>query len=658
MSETPSHDARLPDRFEVGDWLVDRGLNEIRRGETVERLEPKVMELLVRLAEQAGETVSRDELLDAVWSGQHVVEGVLTRGASLLRQALGDDAQDPRYLQTVPKRGYRLIAPIRTAPVRTETVRTETVRPEAARTEAAQAATERPPAGTEERSPESRPRFLVAGLAVLLVAVSLFLLFFWLFFLRQGPPEPLVDVREPTSIAVLPLLNLAEDPAQDYFSLGMTEALITELAKVSGLRVVSRTSVMRFRGSTLPLPEIARQLGVSTLLQGSVLEVDGRARITTQLIRAETDDHLWVESYERELADVLSLQREIARAVAREVEVRLTPTEEARLSAARRVDAEAHRLYLKGRYHWGLRTPEDLALGRDFFAQAIDRDPAFAPAWAGLADTLIHLSGYSHLPPREVFPQAREAAHEALRLDPELAEAHASLALVDFNLEWDAQEAEAGFLKAIEFEPSYATAHQWYSELLSLSGRHDEALAEAEFARQLDPFSPIVRAALGQRLNAAGSFAAALERLGEALELQPRLAWAHRERAWVLTRLGRHGDALEARLEEMRVRGLTVAELEALESAVRESNSAGFWRWQIARLEGLAATEWVPSILRAEAHAGAVDADAALDWLERAAEERGLFLPHLIRSPVFDDLREHPRFQAVEREFARATARP
>lgn len=623
MTEPPQEPARLATRFEVGDWLVDPGLSEIRRDGRLIRLEPKVMELLAFLAGNAGETVSREDLLDAVWPGQHVVEGVLTRAASQLRQALGDDAAQPSYLQTVPKRGYRLIAP-----VRPETVQN--------------------PTASSTGAPQGRP-WILATTMILVALVALAVIR-----LRAVPSE---EPEEPVSIAVLPLLNLADDASQEYFSLGMTEALITELAKVSGLRVVSRTSVMRFRETDLSLPEIARELGVSTLLEGSVLQADGRVRITTQLIRAETDDHLWAESYDRELADVLTLQSDIARAVVREIEVRLTPIEEARLAAAGRVDAETHRWYLKGRYHWSLRTPEDLALGRDFFKQAIARDPTFAPAWAGLADALVHLSGYSHLPPQQAFPQARDAALEALRLQPDLAEAHASLALVDFTLDWDAPSAEASFLRAIELKPSYATAHQWYSELLSLVGRHQEALVEAELARQLDPFSPIVRAAVGQRLNAAGRYAAAVETLGDALNLQPKLAWAHRERAWALSRLGRDDEALRAHEEEMRQRGLTTHELEALQAATGESGMRGFWGWQAARLGRLAVAGWVPAILWAEAYAGAGDTERALDWLERAAEERGLFLPHIKRSPAFDSLREHPRFRTVERGFAEATAR-
>lgn len=621
MTEPSQEPARLPARFEVGDWLVDSGLNEIRRDGGLIRLEPKVMELLAFLAGNAGETVSREELLDAVWPGQHVVEGVLTRAASQLRQALGDDAAKPSYLQTIPKRGYRLIAP-----VRPETVQI--------------------PLASSTVAPQARPWILVT--VVIMVAFAALALIL----LRAVPSE---DLEEPVSIAVLPLLNLAEDSSQEYFSLGMTEALITELAKVSGLRVVSRTSVMRFRETGLSLPEIARELGVSTLLEGSVLQADGRVRITAQLIRADTDEHLWAESYDRELADVLTLQSELARAVVQEIEVRLTPTEEARLTAVRRVDAETHRLYLKGRYHWSLRTSEDLALGRGFFEQAIARDPTFAPAWAGLADALVHLSGYSHLPPQQAFPQARDAALEALRLEPDLAEAHASLALVDLTLDWDARSAEVSFLKAIQLQPSYATAHQWYSELLSLVGRHQEALAEVELARQLDPFSPIVRAAVGQRLNAAGRHAAALEKLGDALDLQPKLAWAHRERAWALSRLGRDDEAMGAHVEEMRQRGLTTRELEALEAATRESGMRGFWAWQTARLGRLAVAGWVPAVLWAEAYAGVQDTEQALDWVERAAEQRGLFLPHIKRSPAFDSVREHPRFLAVEREFAKVT---
>ena len=623
MTETPAEKDRLPVRFEVGEWLVDRGLNEIRQGEKAVRLEPKVMRLLVRLAERAGETVSREELLDSVWPEQHVIEGVLTRAASQLRQALRDSAREPAYLQTIPKRGYRLIAPVRHAdPSPEETVGADT--------------------------PGRRWLWLAAAATLAVIAAAIVS--------TRAPPETAPEIGEPPSIAVLPLLNLAEDPTQDYFSLGMAEALTAELARVSGLRVVSRTSAMRFQETSLSLGEIARELGVSALVEGSVLLVEDRVRITVQLVEAETDEHLWAESYESDLADVLTLQREIARDVARESEVHLTPREEARLTAKTPVDAELLRLYLRGRYHWSLRTPQDLARSRAYFEQLIGRDPAFAPAWAGLADTLVQLYGYSYLPPQEAFAPAREAAREALRLDDQLAAAHASLGLVEFNLEWDAQAAEAAFRRAIELEPSYAPAHQWYSELLSLVGRHEEALARIELAWGLDPFSPIVSAARGQRLNAAGRYSDALARFDEALEMQPRLAWVHRERAFALARLGRPGEALEARLEEMRLRDLEPGELESLEAAAERFGMTGFWRWHSARLERMGSGRWIPAVLVAEAHAGLGDRESALDWLERAADERGLYLPHLLRSPAFDGLRTEPRLLAIERRFDEAVA--
>jgi tetratricopeptide (TPR) repeat protein len=340
--------------------------------------------------------------------------------------------------------------------------------------------------------------------------------------------------------------------------------------------------------------------------------------------------------------------------VAREIEVRLTQGEEERLAAAQPLEAESLRLYLKGRYHWNLRTSSDLELSREYFEEVIERDPTFAYAWAGLADALGQLYGYSYMPPVEAFPAAREAAREALRLDPGLAEAYASLGLVAFNLDWDAVEAEAAFQRAIELEPSYATAHQWYSELLSLVGRHREALEEIELAWGLDPFSPVVRAAMGQRLNAAGRYAEALDRLNDALEIQPRLTWAHRERALALERLGRKSEALDARFDEARARGLEGDRLNELEAALAEQGMVAFWAWQLERLEGFSATRWVPPVLMAEALAGLGKDERAFEWLDRSLEARGLYLPHTMRSTAFDAVREHPRFIAVERTYAEA----
>ncbi len=282
------------------------------------------------------------------------------------------------------------------------------------------------------------------------------------------------------SLAVLPLDNLSGDPEQDYFADGMTEALTTDLAQIGSLKVISRTSAMRYKGTDQPLPEIARELGVDGIIEGSVLRAGDRVRITAQLIHASTDEHLWAKSYERDLSDVLSLQSEVARAIAQEVEVQLTDQEESLLTRSRQVNPEAHEAYLRGRYHWSERSPEASQKAIVSFERAIEIDPDFAQAYAGLADVYGVLGGWSYAPPNETWPRARDAALEALELDPLLAEAHASLGNVLFFYDWDWSGAEAEQKRAIELNPNYAAAHHWYADVLLYYRRFDEAAVEIE----------------------------------------------------------------------------------------------------------------------------------------------------------------------------------
>ena len=306
-----------------------------------------------------------------------------------------------------------------------------------------------------------------------------------------GESAPRID-----SIAVLPLENLSGDPEQEYFADGMTDALIADLAKIGALKVISRTSVMQYKGARKPLPEIAHELSVDGVVEGSVLREGDRVRITVQLIEAATDQHLWTERYERELTSILALQGEVARAIASKIEVTVSPEEEVRLASARPVAPEVHEAYLKGRYYWNKRTEDGMKRGLEYFQQAINDDPEYAPPYVGLADSFNMIAFYSNAPPMEVYPKAKAAALKALEIDDTIAEAHASLAAAQAG-EWDWLAAEREFQRAIELNPSYALGHQWYAGLyLNAVGRLDEATAEFKRA-QLDPLSLIIGAAGG-----------------------------------------------------------------------------------------------------------------------------------------------------------------
>jgi TolB-like protein len=292
---------------------------------------------------------------------------------------------------------------------------------------------------------------------------------------------------------VLPLENLSHDPEQEYFADGMTEALITELSKISALKVISRTSVMQYKGIKKPMPQIARELGVDGVVEGSVAREGEQVRITVQLIHGPTDKHLWAESYQREMRGILALQGEVARAIANEVRVKLTPQEEGRLASARPVNPAAYEAYLRGRYHWNRRTGQDLRKATEYFLSATELDPTYSLAYAGLADSYALYNFYDVLPARESFPEARAAAERALQLDPTLVEAQTTIAFVTFYYDWDWTAADSQLERILQRRPDYANARQWYAEYLSLMGRHEEAIREIKQAQAYDPLSSIMR---------------------------------------------------------------------------------------------------------------------------------------------------------------------
>jgi TolB-like protein len=328
------------------------------------------------------------------------------------------------------------------------------------------------------------------------------------------------------SVAVLPLENLSHEPEQDYFADGMTEELITSLGKIGALRVTSRTSVMQYKGVHKPLPQIGRELNVDAIVEGSVLRSGGHVRITAQLIHAPTDHHLWAESYDRELKDVLALQDDVARAIANEIRITLTPQDERRLPGTPPVNPEAFEAYLKGRYYWNKRTAQGIKKASDYFQQAIEKDPAYGLAYSGLADCNSGLAWHGFISPREALPRAKAAALKAIEIDPQSGEAHASLALV-LHHQGDWARAETEFKRALELSPRYANAHHWYGDYLSAMGRHEEALVEAKRAFELDPLSPIINTWLGLRYYLARRYDEAIEQGRKTVEFDPSFAPAH-----------------------------------------------------------------------------------------------------------------------------------
>jgi TolB-like protein/Tfp pilus assembly protein PilF len=454
------------------------------------------------------------------------------------------------------------------------------------------------------------------------------------------------------SLAVLPLDNLSHDPEQDYFADGMTEELITDLAKISALRVISRTSVMRYRRTEKPLSQIAQELNVDGVVEGSVQRSGNRVRITAQLIQAATDKHLWAESYERDLRDVLSLQDEVARAIASEIKVKLTPQEQTRLASARPVNPEAHGLYLKGRYYWNKRTPETLKKSLEYFQQAIEKDPGYAPAYAGLADSydMLGAGSYRVLPPKEAYPKAEAAAMKALELDSTLAEAHTSLGWSKWVFDWDWQGAEREYKQAIELNPNYANAHHWYAGYLLDMGRYTEAIGEDRKAESLDPLSLIISADLGdEALGPAGLYDQEMEQCRKTLEMDPNFAQAHMCLADSYVRKGMHKEAIAEFEKAIELSAGSLVYVSALGSTYARAGRRDDAIKILNELKARSKQGFVAPDNFASIYAGLGDKDQAFAWLEKAYEERTDAIIGVSAEPWFDPLRSDPRFQELLR---------
>jgi len=457
------------------DVKVDCANLRVQKGGSPRKITPRAFQVLAYLLEHHGRIVEKQELFDEVWKERFVTDNALSRIIKEIRQVIGDDADEPRYIETIPKRGYRFIAEVTNAEAEVLTPGLGKAAPVSGRQE--ERDRERPPIATDWNSKwvpiAKRWQMTAVGLVALMLAAIAYVKFF------HGSSS--LSEGAIKSLAVLPLENLSGDPSQEYFADGMTDALIGDLAKIRGLQVISRTSSMRYKGSNKPLREIASELRVDAVIEGTVLRSGARVQVRAQLIHAATDRHLWSETYERDLRDVLALQSEIAQAVVREIQIKLMPAERARLTTNRPVNRKAYDDYLQGRYlYWNRRTEENLHKAISFFQSAVKEDPTYPPAYVGLADCYNYLGTeqISALQPMDARRQAEEAANKALEIDNEMAEAHASLGFVKhFNWDWTAAGQE--FKLAIELNPNYAYAHDCYASFLVSKGRFEEAIAEA-----------------------------------------------------------------------------------------------------------------------------------------------------------------------------------
>jgi len=632
---------QLDRRLRFGVFEVDLRAGELRKHGLKIKIQEQPFQVLAMLVDHAGEVVTREELQEKLWPADTFVDfdHGLNKAINKIREALSDSAESPRFVETVARRGYRFIVEVKVAdaaPVRSPELATQPH-------PAAKAGDLRNLAGRllNKLSPLWPPRrwaITVFVLLVLMGTLATWKLHPWI------RPSPVIR-----SLAVLPFESLSSDASQDYFADGMTDELISDLGQVSALRVVSRTSVMAYKRARKPLPQIARELNVDAVVEGTVLRSGDQVRITAQLIEASADKHLWSQSYEGELRDTLALQNKVAKAIADQIGISLNPQEQAVLKNVKVVNPDAYVSYLKGRYFWNKRTADSLKVALVYFNQAIEEDPKFAKAYSGLADTYALLGDwqYAVMTPKEALPKAKAAAIKALELDRALGEAHNSLAFCLDGFDWDLDSAGKEFRRAIELNPGYATAHHWYAWHLSLLGRYDEAIAEMRKAENLDPLSLIINADLAELLALAHSYDESIRQSRKTIEMDPNFGLAHNHLGQAYLQKQMYDEAAAELQKAVHLSGNSPTCIANLARAYVASGN----RSEAAKLLNDLKKRSNPGYSHASEiaviYAALGDSDQAMNWLEKGYEQR--FNPGVLLRPGFDPLRSDPRFQDLVR---------
>ncbi|MGA9308277.1 MAG: tetratricopeptide repeat protein [Candidatus Sulfotelmatobacter sp.] len=508
-----------------------------------------------------------------------------------------------------------------------------------------EAALEAAGAGGRQTTVARERRWLIPGATAAVLAAIVSFAYFATWTRAKDAAHPKIR-----SLAVLPLQNLSGDPSQDYIADGMTEELIGRLSRIHGLRVISRTSTMHFKNTQLSVPEIARILAVDAIVEGSLVQEGHEIRVHAQLIRAATDEHIWAGEYQRQYQSILELQEEVARNIVEQIQLNLTPEDRARLASQSPVDPEAYESYLRGRNYFNQRTEDALHKSIASFQQAITRDPAYAPAYSGLAEAYAMLGFRGGFPSKDALSGAKRAALKAIELDDALAEPHASLAFIAETYEWDWPAAEREYKRALELNPSYAQAHNWYAGYLTYTGRFDEGIAEAMRARELDPLSLPINNALGGRLLAAGRYDEALRQVQATLELDQHFAPAHQTLGWVYLHSGKQDDAIREFQSALELAGTADTDIQLdLGFAYAVSGRLDEAKRILANLRQLQQQGMVPAASLATLYGALGESNEAFVWLEKAYEEKDPQLTYLKAGRRFEPLRGDPRFGQLVR---------
>lgn len=651
-------------RVRAGLFDIDLGISELRKNGIRIPLQEQPFRVLCVLLERPGEVVTREQLQERVWPADTYVgfdEGINT-AIRKLRLAFGDSAENPRFIETLPRRGYRFIAPVSESP-RPEAVAAPTYRtPVAGGQEGVYGAGNAQDGSKdvgEAEGPRSKRRlsFLYTGIAAVVLLCTVWAVSH---LIRRRAPATSVPPKR-IMLAILPFQNLSNDPKQEYFSDGLTEETITDLGELSPERlgVIARTSAMAYKHTDKTISQIGSELGVDYILEGSVRREGGRARVSAQLIRVSDQTHMWAESYDRELHDVLGIENELGEAIAQQVQANLSPERRNALARTRPVDPEAYDLYLKGRYYWNQRTPAGIKQSIGYFEEATAKDPNFALAYAGLADAYNISNILGLYTPKESLPASRAAATKAIMLDPSLAEAHAALGMEKSHYEFDFAGAEKEFLTALQLNPNSAYAHLFYSNCYLLPmGREAEAIVENQKAVMLDPLSLPINNFLGVAYMFVGDYEKSYRQFQHTIEMDPTFPLAHFYFAGLLTDTGKYEQAVEEdeRAEVLsgstpeRAASEAAAELKALKSGGEKAY------WQLILARTLKQYQQNPRSILASgvsaAYARAGDLDKAFEWLGKAYDERdGQDITLLKYDFSYRNLHQDSRYAAFQRRM-------
>ena len=621
---------RVKQLYEFGPYRLDPAERTLLRDGQPIPLRPKVFDLLLVLIENRGHLVDKEQLMSSVWAEQFVEEGNINKNISMLRHALGESDSVTKFIETVPKCGYRFVADVR-----------------AFSDNEPDSVTEMPAAveETDQRSIQSPRRARTQSrtwITFLVVTVLLIAAFAYVGFIRKTRRAVTPTI---TSIAVLPFQNLSNDSTQDYFVDGMTDALIGDLAKIGALRVISRTSSMHYKGSNKSLPEIARELNVDAVVEGTVQRSGDRVHVRAQLIHAASDSHLWASGYDRDLRDVLELQGEVARSIAGEVRIKITPAEQRLLVPKRAIDRTAIDNYLQGRYFWHRRTEENMRKAISYFEAAINTDPNYAQAYAGLADSYNQLGTVmiGVMPSSEARRIGETTAKKALQIDNEVAEAHSAVAYVNF-FNWNWATAEEEFRRSIELNPNYASAHSHYALYLVAQARIDEALAEVNRAQELDPLSLSISSTRGFVLLNARRYEEAIEQQRRVIAIDPNYYQANWFLGLTYLASGQIDSGIAASEKAVTVSNRAPTALGVLGMAYGAAGRKREANQIVNELLQLQKQRYVSPMAFAYVYIGLGNKDQVFAWFEKAYQERSNPIAFFKVNPSVDTLRSDPRF--------------